>query len=96
MNLRRYSTAPQSTAKGTSPAVYLGVGGLVLAAAYGYMQYSAPAVPAVPKEPLKSALDKDKWVDFKLKKVEPYNHNTAKYVMGLCYSFWMLKLRTRP
>ena len=28
----------------------------------------------------KSPLDPDNFVDFKLKRVEPYNHNTAMYV----------------
>ena len=30
-----------------------------------------------PKQ-LKSPFDPEKFVDFKLKRVEPYNHNTAK------------------
>lgn len=33
-----------------------------------------------PKQ-LKSPLDPDKFVDFKLKKVEPYNHNTSRYAL---------------
>jgi cytochrome-b5 reductase len=33
-----------------------------------------------PKQ-LKSPLDPEKFVDFKLKKVEPYNHNTSRYVV---------------
>ena len=36
---------------------------------------------AKPKISDKSALDPQSFLDFKLKKVEPYNHNTAKYIL---------------
>ncbi|KAG8910786.1 NADH-cytochrome b5 reductase [Tulasnella sp. 408] len=83
-NFRRYSTAAPSSAPGTSSktGLYIGVTSVLgLAAAYYYMQ-DTPA-PAAPKVPLTSALDKDNFVDLKLKKIEPYNHNTAKFTFEL-------------
>ncbi|KAG8904924.1 NADH-cytochrome b5 reductase, partial [Tulasnella sp. 417] len=83
-NFRRYSTAAPSGAPGTSSktGLYIGVTSVLgLAAAYYYMQ-DTPA-PAAPKVPLTSALDKDNFIDLKLKKIEPYNHNTAKFTFEL-------------
>ncbi|KAI0746196.1 hypothetical protein C8Q76DRAFT_809025 [Earliella scabrosa] len=45
----------------------------------GYI-YLAAAAPVKPKISDKGALDPQNFVDFKLKTLEPYNHNTAKYV----------------
>lgn len=54
----------------------LGVVGL---AGYLYLEKSGAGV--VPKKVQeKSPFDPENFVDFKLKRVEPYNHNTAKYV----------------
>lgn len=47
---------------------------------YVYLQYSGNPPAAVKKLQEKSPLDPDNFVDFKLKKIEDYNHNTAKYV----------------
>jgi len=52
---------------------------------YVYLEFGdkakARAAKALP--PLTSALDKDKWVEFPLKSVEHYNHNTAKFTFAL-------------
>lgn len=54
---------------------------------YVYLQRTgglgAAKAAAAPKQE-KSPLDPNNFVDLKLKKVEPYNHNTAKYA---AYSF---------
>lgn len=55
-------------------------------AGYLYLRGSEGAQAAAkPKVSDKSALDPQNFLDFKLKKVEPYNHNTAK-----CVSFFFL------
>ncbi|KAF7793598.1 hypothetical protein EIP86_004712, partial [Pleurotus ostreatoroseus] len=50
--------------------------------AYVYLERSGRTT-TVKKQQEKSPLDPDNFVDFKLKKIEPYNHNTAKYVFEL-------------
>lgn len=53
--------------------------GVVGLATYVYLERSGPKPAAkVKKLQEKSPLDPDNFVDFKLKRVEPYNHNTAK------------------
>ncbi|CAL1693867.1 unnamed protein product [Somion occarium] len=79
-NARRYSTTPE-TKKASNIPLYLGGVGVVGLAAYLYLEKGAPA--AVKKVQEKSPLDPDRFVNFKLKKVEPYNHNTAKYTFEL-------------
>ena len=49
------------------------------AAGLGVYAYLERGPPAVKKVQEKSPLDPENFVDFKLKRVEPYNHNTAKY-----------------
>ncbi|KAI0076826.1 cytochrome-b5 reductase [Panus rudis PR-1116 ss-1] len=78
-NARRYSTAPEAKKSSNLP-LYLG--GAVGLGAYLYLEKGqGPKVAKKVQE--KSPLDPEKFVDFKLKKVEPYNHNTAKYVFEL-------------
>jgi cytochrome-b5 reductase len=61
----------------------LGGAGIVGIATYLYLG-GGPLLSASPKPAqLKSPLDPDRFVDFKLKKVVPYNHNTAKFVFEL-------------
>ncbi|KAH9905530.1 ferredoxin reductase-like C-terminal NADP-linked domain-containing protein [Epithele typhae] len=82
-NARRYSTAPASAPKSNLP-LFLAGGGVVAVAGYFYLNGSSqPAALAKPKISDKSALDPQNFVDFKLKAVEPYNHNTAKFVFEL-------------
>ncbi|KAF9011168.1 cytochrome-b5 reductase [Cyathus striatus] len=77
---RRFaSTAPP--AKSTSsnlPLYFLGAGVATLG---GYYYLTANEKPEVKQE--KSPLDPEKFIDFKLKKVVPYNHNTAKFIFEL-------------
>ncbi|KAG8904272.1 NADH-cytochrome b5 reductase [Tulasnella sp. 403] len=80
-NFRRYSTAPAPSAGKSNTTLYIGAAtAIATVAAYTYLE-SGPA-PA-PKVPLTSALDKENFVDIRLKKIEPYNHNTAKLTFAL-------------
>lgn len=78
---RRYSTVPPPSAKSSNLPLLLGVGGLLGIGAYIYADRAE--VKTKPKAPLVSALNKDQFKEFAVKKVEPYNHNTAKYVVRL-------------
>ncbi|KAG8927553.1 NADH-cytochrome b5 reductase [Tulasnella sp. 418] len=78
LGARRYSTtAPPKASSNTG--LCFGLAGVLGLAAYVYMEFK----PAPPTVPLTSALDKDKWQDFKLKSIEHYNHNTAKLIFEL-------------
>ncbi|OSX66774.1 hypothetical protein POSPLADRAFT_1030047 [Postia placenta MAD-698-R-SB12] len=81
---RRYSTAPDAKKSSNLP-LYLGGAGVAGLAAYIYLDSrSKPAAAAQPaKKQEKSPLNPDAFVDFPLKRVEPYNHNTAKFVFEL-------------
>ncbi|PSS29769.1 hypothetical protein PHLCEN_2v2917 [Hermanssonia centrifuga] len=57
--------------------------GVVGLAAYVYLDRTGVKPAVVKKVQEKSPLDPDNFVDFKLKKVEHYNHNTAKYIFEL-------------
>ena len=73
---RRYSTAPNG--KSSNLGFYLiGAGAIGLG---GYIYLNNPQVSAK-KTPEKSPLDPQNFVDFELKKVERYNHNTSKRVL---------------
>ncbi|KAL7284920.1 hypothetical protein ACG7TL_000008 [Trametes sanguinea] len=84
-NARRYSTAPPAGQKSSNLPYYLLGAGISGLAGYIYLDRSgkADAAPVKPKVSDKSALDPQNFVDFKLKKVEPYNHNTAKFIFEL-------------
>jgi len=73
---RRYSTeaAPK---KSSNLGLYLGGAGLVGLGAYVYTSFGSQDIKTAKKD-LKSPLDPSKYIDLKLKRVEPYNHNTAK------------------
>jgi len=60
------------------PYVFLGAG-VVGMAGYWYMDYNTKALSKQEKSPL----DPDAFLDFKLKKVERYNHNTSKFTFEL-------------
>ncbi|KAG6331494.1 hypothetical protein ID866_7599 [Astraeus odoratus] len=62
--------------------LYLVGAGLVAAGTYGYVTF-AKTDQEKPKKVLTSALDPQNFVDVKLKRVEPYNHNTASFVFEL-------------
>ncbi|KDQ18155.1 hypothetical protein BOTBODRAFT_29492 [Botryobasidium botryosum FD-172 SS1] len=79
---RAYSTTPAP--KSSNTPLYLGLAGVAGLAGYAYLQFAGPAAqPLKPAVPLTSALDKDNFVEFPLKKIEEYNHNTAKYIFEL-------------
>ncbi|KAI0328431.1 cytochrome-b5 reductase [Cubamyces sp. BRFM 1775] len=81
---RRYSTAPPPAQKSSNLPYALIGGGIAGLATYIYLERSnTPAEPFKPKISDQSALDPKNFVDFKLKKIEPYNHNTAKFIFEL-------------
>ena len=61
------------------PATCARVPGVVGLAGYLYLEKSGAGV-APKKVQEKSPFDPENFLDFKLKRVESYNHNTAKYV----------------
>ncbi|KAB5594574.1 Methylcrotonoyl-CoA carboxylase subunit alpha [Ceratobasidium theobromae] len=75
-SVRRYSTAPPAGAKSSNLPLLLGIGGLLGLGAYVYADKAGPK----PAKALVSALDKDNFKEFTVKRVDPYNHNTAKWV----------------
>jgi len=80
---RTYSTTPAPQKSSNTPLI-LGLAGVAGLAGYAYLQYATPASqPLKAVVPLKSALDKDNFVEFPLKRIEEYNHNTAKYIFEL-------------
>ena len=73
---RSYSTTPTPKKASNLPFWLLGTG-VVSAAGYWYLEHNAKTF--APKQE-KSPLNPEQFTDFKLKKTEPYNHNTSKYV----------------
>jgi len=78
---RRYSTAP-TQAKDSNLGFYLIGAGTAGLGAYAYLNSLTPSVQAV-KLKETSPLDPSNFVDFELKRVDHYNHNTAKFVFKL-------------
>ncbi|PFH48399.1 hypothetical protein AMATHDRAFT_65573 [Amanita thiersii Skay4041] len=78
---RRYASSTTSTPKGSSnlPFFLLGAGAAGMGG-YWYLDYQSKHTQ-VKQE--KSPFDSDNFIDFKLKRVEPYNHNTSKFVFEL-------------
>ncbi|KAG7099905.1 hypothetical protein E1B28_001704 [Marasmius oreades] len=73
---RPYATAPEAAKKSNLPFYLLGAG-TVGVGTYVYLESSAK-----PKQE-KSPLNPEKFIDFKLKKVIPYNHNTSEFIFEL-------------
>jgi cytochrome-b5 reductase len=81
-----FSTAGGPTKPSSSNLpFYLGGVGLTGLAAYLYLGGSpAPfTTKAKPKQEKKSALDPERFLDLKLKSIEPYNHNTSRFTFEL-------------
>ena len=84
--VRHFSTAGGPTKPSSSNLpFYLGGVGLTGLAAYLYLGGSpAPfTTKAKPKQEKKSALDPERFLDLKLKSIEPYNHNTSRFTFEL-------------
>ncbi|KAF9056048.1 NADH-cytochrome b5 reductase [Panaeolus papilionaceus] len=77
-SVRAFSTAAQPPKKSNLPLALLTLG----AASAGAYLYLDKTVPVKPKQE-KSPLDPENFIDFKLKKVIPYNHNSAHFVFEL-------------
>ncbi|KAI0245383.1 hypothetical protein BJV78DRAFT_1288043 [Lactifluus subvellereus] len=85
---RHFSTAGGGPTKSSNLPLYLGGTGLVGLAAYVYlggspMPFSPAALSPTKKKQEKSALDPERFLDLKLKAVEPCNHNTARFIFEL-------------
>ena len=78
--VRRYTTAVPKKASGNLPVIFLGAGILSAAGAYWYLDQSKPKQE-------KSPIDPHNFIDFKLKKVLPYNHNSSTSVCSLPFRF---------
>jgi len=79
---RRFATAPHTPVnKPSNVPLYLGGAGVVGLATYLYLNFGTQGKPKITQT--KSPLDPENFLDFKLKKVEPYNHNTAKFTFEL-------------
>jgi cytochrome-b5 reductase len=74
-SIRQYATNQH---KSSNLPLYLGGVGIIGLGTYVYMEYGSK-VAAQKKSPL----DPDNFVDFKLRKIEPYNHNTSKFIFEL-------------
>lgn len=79
---RLYSTQAATVKKSRLP-LYLFGAAVASAGTYGYFTYASKAEEVKPKKVLTSPLDPKDFVDIALKRVEPYNHNTSKFVFDL-------------
>lgn len=73
--------APQKS--NSNLALYLTGAGALGLGAYAYTRFSGESAAPKAAAQEKSPLDPKNFVSFKIKKVEPYNHNTAKFVLEL-------------
>lgn len=74
---RRYATTTPAKKPSNLPFYLLGAGAAGMGG-YWYLEHlSKTAAPVHAQE--KSPFDPENFIDFKLKRIEPYNHNTAKY-----------------
>lgn len=81
---RRFASTTPLEKPSKLPAILLG-SGLVGASLYYFLEKRTP----VPKPaPARSALDPQNYKDFKLKKINPYNHNTSECAFPL----WVVRL----
>jgi len=85
--VRHLSTSNGGPTKSSNLPLYLGGAGLVGLGAYISLggspaPFSSSATATKPK-PVKSALDPERFLDLKLKAIEPYNWNTARFVFEL-------------
>jgi cytochrome-b5 reductase len=83
--VRHFSTAGGPTKPSSSNLpYYLGGVGLTGLAAYLYLGGSPAPFTTKPKpKQEKSALDPERFLDLKLKSIEPYNHNTSRFTFEL-------------
>ncbi|OCB86190.1 cysteine proteinase [Sanghuangporus baumii] len=82
---RRYATGPESaSAKAKSNwGLYLAAAGLAGIGGYTFLQRNDQATAVQKPKQERSPFDPNNFVEFKLKKVEPYNHNTSKFIFEL-------------
>ncbi|KAG6832099.1 hypothetical protein H0H93_013599, partial [Arthromyces matolae] len=77
---RRYaSTTPAAPKKASNAPLYFIGAGIVGLAGYLYIEKAGNRQPIQEKSPF----DPQNFVDFKLKKIVPYNHNTSTFVFEI-------------
>ncbi|KAN0129996.1 ferredoxin reductase-like protein [Lactarius tabidus] len=83
------STPGPTKSSSSNLPLYFGGAGIVGLATYVYLGGSAASfsttstVPTTKSKPEKSSLDPERFLDLKLKAIEPYNHNTSRFVFEL-------------
>ncbi|KAN0129990.1 ferredoxin reductase-like protein [Lactarius tabidus] len=83
------STPGPTKSSSSNLPLYFGGAGIVGLATYVYLGGSAASfsttstVPTTKSKSEKSALDPERFLDLKLKAIEPYNHNTSRFVFEL-------------
>ena len=79
--------SPKSSSSSSNLPLYLGGAGLTGLGAYFYFGGSPAPFSTSPSKPKQkqetSALDPERFLDLKLKAIEPYNHNTSRFVFEL-------------
>jgi cytochrome-b5 reductase len=83
--VRHLTTNTGGPAKSSTSNVpfYLGGAGLAGLATYVYLGGSGFAPASTKTKATTSALDPERFLDLKLKAIEPYNHNTSRFVFEL-------------
>ena len=79
---RRFATAPEPS-KSPNWGIYLSGAGALGLGAYAYLSYGSNASAAAKPVQEKSPLDPNSFINFKLKKVVPYNDNTSTFIFEL-------------
>jgi len=80
MQTRRFATISPANKPSNFP-LYLGGAGVVGLATYLYLNSDTQG--NIKSAQTKNPLDPENFLDFKLKRVEPYNHNTSKFTFEL-------------
>lgn len=84
--VRHLSTGPPKPSSSNLP-LYLGGAGITGLGAYLFLGGSPAPFSTTTSKPKqkqeKSALDPERFLDLKLKSIEPYNHNTSRFVFEL-------------
>ena len=79
---RRFATAPEPS-KSPNWGIYLSGAGALGLGTYAYLSYGSNASAAAKPVQEKSPLDPNSFINFKLKKVVPYNDNTSTFIFEL-------------
>ncbi|KAK2464747.1 hypothetical protein APHAL10511_003165 [Amanita phalloides] len=81
LNTRRYASSASTPNKSSNLPFFLLAAGAAGLGGYWYLDYQSKHSSETKQE--KSPFDPENFVDFKLKRVIPYSHNTSKFVFEL-------------